>query len=171
MQVWTRPEAIDRLRVALLAICGGERTMCRAAAAEGIFCHGFRRWPESEFHDRWKRHIGTSTHLTRNQMEELADLWQLSEQVSRRDSLICDSQTAFPGACRGWNEFSDADLEAFCLDILALRVTICSKVTQSPQNAQRTNCGLDGSPDAGVRLVTAKTIPKNGHPIRGEDPS
>jgi hypothetical protein len=127
----TRAEAIGRLREALRALCGGERTLCRVAAEEGIFCRGFRRWPEREFHDRWRGHLGVSTHLTRPQMEELAELWQICEQLERRSALICDAQTVAPGACRGWSEFSDADLEGFCREILGGRVTISAETART----------------------------------------
>ena len=116
--------------------------MCRAAAEEGIFCHGFRRWPESEFHDRWKGQLGVSTHLSRSQIEELADLWQFSEQLRRRDALICDAQTACPGACRGWNEFTDRDLEGFCLELLGRRISIRAQTKQTDRIVQLTESKL-----------------------------
>ncbi len=123
-EAWTRAEAIVRLRAALLELCGEGRSMCRVAAERGIFCRGFGRWPEREFHERWKPLIGVSTHLSRTQMERLADLWQLSEQLLHNEALACDAQAACPGACRGWGEFDDSDLARFCREILGRRVTI-----------------------------------------------
>ena len=127
--------------------------MCRAAAEDGIFCRGFHRWPVSEFHDRWRGQLGVSTHLTRKQMEELADLWQLSEQIVRRSALICDAQTVAPGACRGWNEFSDADLQRFCLEILGERVSIRDERNQTARIEWEVECALDPSPISGVGCV------------------
>ena len=89
--VWTRSEAIDRLRAALQPMCGTDRSMCDVAAEKGIFCRGFRRWHDSEFHRRWRGALGTSTHLTRAQMERLADLWQLSEQLRCGVAFACDA--------------------------------------------------------------------------------
>ena len=123
-EVWTRAEAIVRLRSALLDLCGQGRSMCRVAAERGIFCRGFGRWPEREFRERWKLLIGVSTHLSRAQMERLADIWQLGEQLEHRVALICDAQTTSPGACRGWDEFSNADLTRFCAEILGRSVTV-----------------------------------------------
>ena len=98
--------------------------MCRVAAERGIFCRGFGRWPEREFHERWKRLLGVSTHLNRSQIERLADIWQLSEQLRHRVPLACDAQTLSPGACRGWDEFSNADLSRFCKEIMGRDVTV-----------------------------------------------
>jgi len=123
-QTWTRREAIDRLRAALSALTDDERSMCQVAAEKGIFCRGFRRWHASEFHRKWRMAIGSSTHLTRPQMETFANLWQLTEQVRLRVGFACDAEALEPGACRGWNEFSNQDLARFCRQILGADVTI-----------------------------------------------
>jgi len=123
-RVWTRPEAIDRLRAALIPMCEPDRSMCEVAAQKGIFCRGFRRWHDAEFHRRWKPALGTSTHLDRAQMEQLADLWQLSEQVRCSVAFACDASVLHPGACRGWNEFSNESLARFCADLLGFSVVV-----------------------------------------------
>ncbi len=130
---WTRAEAIDRLRQALLPLCTDGRSLCRVAAERGIFCQGFRRWPVREFHERWKPFLGVSTHLTRSQMERLADVWQVSEQVEQGVSLACDAQALCPGACRGWNEFSNAEMTRFCREILGRIVTVAGLTTGMPE--------------------------------------
>lgn len=165
---WTRPEAVARLRAVLLELCGDGRTMCRVAAEEGIFCRGFRRWPEHEFHERWKRQLGVSTHLTRDQMEELADIWQLCEQLRRRDMLICDAQTAAPGACRGWNEFTDRDLERFCLEILGKQVEIRTQRDQFGRITQTANIALDRDPKQRSSLDPTRNDVGN-FPVTGEE--
>ncbi len=109
-ETWTREEAISRLRVALQKLTDDEHSICQIAAERGIFCHGFQRWPASEFDRRWKGALGRSTHLSRAQMEELANVWQLAEQIRRRVGFACDAQRNGAGGCRGWEEFSDADL-------------------------------------------------------------
>jgi hypothetical protein len=101
-----------------------EHSLCQAAAELGIFCRGFRRWNDSEFDRRWRAYIGRSTHLSRAQTEEYANVWQLMEQVRRRVSLACDAQTTPNGPCRGWGEFSNADLSRFCCDLLGENVDI-----------------------------------------------
>ena len=123
-EVWTRPEAVKNLREALLKLSDEEHSICQIAAERGIFCHGFRRWSESEFDRRWRVALGRSTHLTRAQMEELANVWQLTEQIRCRVALACDARSSPGSACRGWDEFSNADLGRYCADILGKNVVV-----------------------------------------------
>jgi hypothetical protein len=125
-QVWTRRESIEKLRAALVKLTDEEHSMCQVAAERGIFCHGFRRWNSSEFDRRWRSAIGRSTHLSRAQMEEFANLWQLAEQIRQRVALSCDAKTGTQPTCRGWDEFSDAELSRFCADILGQSVVVSS---------------------------------------------
>lgn len=122
--VWHRNDAISRLRAALLAMTDADHSLCQIAAERRIFCRGFRRWDEAEFDRRWRKFIGRSTHLSRSQMEEYANLWELAEQVRKRVSLACDAQTTQRGPCRGWNEFSNAELARFCSDVLGANVEV-----------------------------------------------
>jgi hypothetical protein len=117
LKPWSRGEAIARLRASLLALTDDGHSMCQVASQRGIFCNGFRRWNAAEFDRRWKFAIGRTTHLTRPQMEECANLWQLAEQVRQRVPLACDAKTTGHAPCRGWNEFSDAELVRFCADL------------------------------------------------------
>ena len=115
---WTRECAVALLRERLARLGDGEHSICKVAADRGIFCRGFRRWNDREFHDRWKATLGVSTHLTRAQMEELADLWQQSEQLCHGIALACDAPPAARAACRGWDEFTDSELQGFCCDLI-----------------------------------------------------
>jgi hypothetical protein len=121
--VWTRAEAIARLRAALLALTDDEHSMCQVAAERGIFCRGFRRWNASEFDRRYRGAIGRSTHLSRAQMEEFANIWELAEQIRRRVGIACDARTG-PHGCQGWEELSNEDLARFCADILGRDVEV-----------------------------------------------
>jgi hypothetical protein len=121
---WSRPQAIGKLREALVRLTDDEHSMCQVAAERGIFCHGFRRWNASEFDRRWRNAIGRSTYLTRSQMEEFANLWQLAEQIRRGVALACDARTDGRGGCRGWDEFSNADLSRFCADVLGENIVV-----------------------------------------------
>jgi hypothetical protein len=123
-QTWTRDEAISRLREGLLKLSDGERSLCTVAAELGVFCRGFRRWTDDAFLRGWTRALGRSTHLSRPQMERLADLWLLSEQLRLRVPCACDLAAAGGGVCRGWNGFSNADLERCCDEILGKNVAV-----------------------------------------------
>lgn len=123
-ETWTRARAVEKLRDGLRRLVDDDHSLCRVAAERGIFCRGFARWPDSEFDRRFRGALGRSTHLTRVQMEALADVWQLAEQIRCRVTLACDAQGASHGACRGWDEFSNADLQRYCVDILGLDVVV-----------------------------------------------
>lgn len=115
----TREEAVALLREQLTRLTHGEHSICRVAAERGIFCRGFRRWNDHEFHDRWKATLGVSTHLTRPQMEELADLWQQGEQLRHGVALACDAPASSRAACRGWAEFTNLEIQGFLYDLIA----------------------------------------------------
>lgn len=122
--VWRREEAIRRLRLGLLKLTDEEHSMCQVAAERGIFCRGFRRWHAAEFDRRWRQALGRSTHLTRAQMEEFANIWQLAEQVRCRVTLACDATALAHSPCRGWDEFSNAEMARYCSDILGQGVVV-----------------------------------------------
>jgi hypothetical protein len=122
-EVLTREGAIARLRAGLLRLSDGEHSMCEIAARLGVFCLGFRRWPDAEFLKVWTRAMGRSTHLNRRQLELLADIWQQTEQLRLRIPIACDARTGC-GPCRGWDEFSNADLERFCDEVLGEKVVV-----------------------------------------------
>jgi hypothetical protein len=122
--VWHRTDAISRLRAELLAMTDEEHSLCQVAARRGIFCHGFRRWNDGEFDRRWRRFIGRSTHLSRAQMEEFANVWELAEQIRKRVALACDAQMEARRPCRGWDEFSNTELARFCSEVLGKNVDV-----------------------------------------------
>lgn len=113
----TRTEVIERLRPILTAMTDENRSLCQVAAERGIFCRGFRRWHAAEFDRRWRGAIGRSTHLSREQMERYANLWQLVEQFAQKVKLPCDARTGPMSPCGGWDELSDEDLARFCREL------------------------------------------------------
>jgi len=120
----TRHQAIAALRRGLERLGDGEHSTCHVAAERGIFCRGFRRFDDHEFHRRWKPVLGASTHLTRPQVERIADVWELCEQVRQRVHLTCDAHSVSPGPCRGWHEFSNEALGGFCSELLGHDVIV-----------------------------------------------
>ena len=59
-------------------------------------------------------------------MEELADLWQLCEQLRCGVGLACDAPGVDGLPCRGWAEFSDAELSRHCREVLGRDVVVAS---------------------------------------------
>ena len=112
-----REGAIGVLRCRLAELADGERSLCSIVGERGLFCRGFRQWNDHEFHRRWRAVFGASTHLSRREIERLADLWQLAEQIACGAALPCDVASGRPAACAGWREFTDAELERFCAEM------------------------------------------------------
>jgi hypothetical protein len=113
----SREHSIGILRDALTRFADADKSICKVAAERGIFCRGFQRWPVAEFDRRWRKSIGRSSHLSREQMERFADLWQMTEQFRCGVALACDANCGPDSPCRGWDEFSDEDLARFCRDL------------------------------------------------------
>jgi len=135
--VLTRHQAIAALRRGLERLGDGEHSTCHVAAERGVFCRGFRRFDDHEFHRRWRPVLGESTHLNRRQIERLADVWELCEQVRQHVRVTCDARAASPGPCRGWLEFSDETLGRFCSDLLGRSVTVTEGANTNSSTTSR----------------------------------
>ena len=127
MKQCTRQEAIDGLRQALESLCDDEHSVCQVAAAKGLFCHGFAQWKFGELKERYPQITRSRPALTRAELEELANRWQLARQfVDEGHHMACDLQpkeTRFQ-QCRGWDEFDDRQLERFHAEVCGEEVEI-----------------------------------------------
>ena len=151
----SREAAIGVLRCRLAMLADGERSLCAILGERGLFCRGFRQWNDHEFHRRWKAVLGQSTHLSRSEIERLADLWQLAEQIACGATLPCDLRSARPAACAGWAEFTDAELERFCDETKGARLE--EDNASSDENASRL-------PRAGCQIISAGNKMRSGNP-------
>lgn len=126
MKTCTRQEAIDDLRAALLELTGEEHSICQVAKEKGLFCHGFAQWKLHELKAQYPQITRSRPRLSRDQMEELADRWQLARQFARRESLACDVQVAEGKfqTCKGWDEFENDEIARFHLEICGDEVEI-----------------------------------------------
>lgn len=115
MRDLSRSEAIADLRRALLAVAGDEHSICRVAQEKNLFCRGFAQWKLHELKARYPQITRSRPHLTRPEMEELADRWQLARQFAEGEQLACDVQLheGEHQTCKGWDEFDDRTLERF----------------------------------------------------------
>lgn len=120
----SRTAAIALLRAALLELVDDDRSICQVAAERGIFCRGFRRYSDEEFRQRywWLAGIG----LTRKQIEQRANLWQLARQLYHDVPLACDVQQRDRDACNGWDDFSNQTLAEFYRELTGLELEITS---------------------------------------------
>jgi hypothetical protein len=122
----TRDEAIGDLRKAIESLQDDQHSICQIAAERSLFCHGFAQWSFGELRARYPQILRSRPVLTRPRLEELANRWQLARQWATDKPTACDvqqSERCFQ-QCRGWSEFSDADLEAFHVELCAEPVAI-----------------------------------------------
>jgi hypothetical protein len=120
----TRPQAIDALREALVALTDDDTCMCLAAARLGVYCKGFAQWKSYELKERYAWIARNRPGVTRKQLEDLANRWQLARQQVRGTALSCDTQSLEHHTCKGWDGFTDADLAAFHDDLCGEPVEI-----------------------------------------------
>lgn len=126
MKELTREAAIGDLRDVLVA-AAGEHSICRVAKEKGLFCGGFAQWKLLELEERYPQIVRSrGGRLTRAQLEDLADRWQLARQFVHDESLSCDVQLheRRRRTCKGWDEFDDRELEEFHLELCGEEIRI-----------------------------------------------
>lgn len=120
----SRETVIGLLRTELSRRACGDVSICRLAADSGIFCKGFRRLTDIELRRRYawiaKRYPG----LSRRQLEEIADAWQLARQEITGLPTSCDVQEVEHDACGGWSDFSDEELAGFLEELTGKTVLV-----------------------------------------------
>lgn len=108
-----RNDAVALLRVELLKITDDDNSICKVASERGIFCHGFQRSSDGGLRRcyAWldKRRPG----MSRAELEDLANTWQLARQEVDQLPLACDVQQKEHDSCGGWDDFSNEDLSRF----------------------------------------------------------
>jgi len=112
------------LRSELLKRCDSETSMCRAAADGGIFCHGFNRFGEGELRRRFSWLGDRARTLPREELEEIANRWQLARQEVFDLPSACDVQQREGDTCRGWDDFSNGDLARFYYELTGNSVVV-----------------------------------------------
>lgn len=126
MRSCTREEAIGDLRKAIESLQDDQHSICQIAAQKDLFCRGFAQWSTRELRERYPQIVRSRPRLTRERLEELANRWQLARQWVTGEPTACDLQAherCFQ-QCRGWDEWSDQDLEAFHLELCAEPIAI-----------------------------------------------
>jgi len=120
----SRPQAIERIRGALLARAGEEECACCVAARFGVFCRGFQSLSDRDFRRRFDWIARSRPQATRAELEHVASLYHLGRQEVTGAALCCDVETREHCVCDGWNRFDNATLEKFCLELTGRSVRI-----------------------------------------------
>ena len=78
-----------------------------------LFCRGFSAWNDQELAEHFHWFGNTRPGVEREELEALADRWQLADQTSRRLRVPCDIGESAPVlrcGCQGWERFDDRQL-------------------------------------------------------------
>ena len=121
-----RARVIELLRRALMSRTDADHSICLVAAREGIFCRGFGRWSFAELKERHAWVLEDRPCITRDELESLANTLELGRQFITGSTFACDNQPTdpAPATCRGWDGFSDRELERFYREILGDEIEI-----------------------------------------------
>lgn len=97
----------------------------------GILCRGFSQFSDEELRKRYEWILKKRPWLNREELEDFANRWQLARQIVQNTRLSCDTQTLEHDTCRGWDEYTDAQLVEFhrkvCGEEIAIREEIGSR--------------------------------------------
>jgi hypothetical protein len=112
-ETMAREEAIKLLRSELLKLVDDENSICKVAAEKGIFCKGFQRYSDFELRKRYRWIARKDRRYTREEIEDLANRWQIARQDVDELPIACDVQQIEHDSCRGWDDFSNEELAKF----------------------------------------------------------
>jgi hypothetical protein len=119
-----RSEAINRLRTELLKRTDSETSICKVATEQGIFCRGFVRFGDAELRENYDWITRRRPKMTREELEDIANRWQVARQDYRQLPLACDVQRREHDMCRGWDDFTNDDLSRFHFELLGYQVAV-----------------------------------------------
>ena len=120
----TRAEIMSLLRSELMKLTNSETSICRAAADHGIFCQGFNRFGDGELRRRFAWLGDRARTLPREELEEIANRWQLARQEVDGLPIACDVQQREHDTCRGWDDFTNSDLARFYYQLTGVSVIV-----------------------------------------------
>lgn len=123
-ETFSRTGLIDLLRQELLKRAGDDVSACKVAAEQGIFCHGFARYTEAELRRRYEWIVRRRPEMTREELEEIADRWQLARQDVEGIPIACDVQQKVHDTCRGWDDFSNEELSRFYFEMTGTDIVV-----------------------------------------------
>lgn len=124
MNTLTRSQAIHAIRKRLLEMVDDEHSMCQVAAEQGVFCRGFGRYTDEQLRDRYDWLLKKNPEMTRKELEDLANRWQIARQVVNRVPIACDAQSIERDTCQGWDEFDNGTLADYYRQLMGEEVTI-----------------------------------------------
>lgn len=120
----TRAEAIAQLRRSLMKFTDIENSVCKVAAEKGVFCNGFRRYDDAQLRSRYDWIVAKNPGMSRDELERIANDWQLAQQEVYDLPIACDVQEKLHDTCRGWGDFTDEQLARFYFQVTGQEIMI-----------------------------------------------
>jgi hypothetical protein len=120
----SRNELIKMLRNELAGLTDADTSICKAAAEHGVFCHGFNRYGDNELRRRYGWIVRKRPEMTRDELETVANDWQLAQQEVHETPLACDVQSKVHDTCGGWADFSNDELSQFYKQVTGRDIAI-----------------------------------------------
>ena len=120
----SRDELIAAIRTELVKLTDEENSICRVAAERGIFCKGFNQYNDGELRQKFDWIVRKRPSLTRPQLEQIANDWQLAEQQVHERPIACDVQTEIHDICQGWDSFSNGQLEKLYYELSGAKMVV-----------------------------------------------
>ena len=124
MTTKTRAQAIQALRRTLLEMTDDDHSMCRVASEKGIYCRGFRQLTDEQMRQKYEWILRRKPDMSRVELEELANRWQLARQIVDQVPISCDAQQIEHDTCSGWDGVTDEDLIRFHRELLSEEIEI-----------------------------------------------
>ena len=120
----TRDQAVRAIRRKLLEMTDDDHSMCQVASEKGIYCRGYRQLSDEQMKQKYEWFLRRNPGMSRPELEDLANRWQLARQIVDKVPISCDAQQIEHDTCSGWDGFSDAELVRFHRDLLAEEIQI-----------------------------------------------
>jgi hypothetical protein len=120
----SRPEAIAMLREKLKSLTDADHCVCAVATRLGFPCHGFAQFSDDEFRRRFAWIAAKRPGASRQELEEVVNLYLLGRQEVTGAALACDVETREQDLCGGWNSFDNPRLEEFFKNVFGREVSI-----------------------------------------------
>ncbi len=123
-EIVNRDELVNRLRSQLSKHTDIESSICKVAAERGIFCNGFKRYADDELRQRYSWIADKRPGITREELEAIANDWQLAQQEVHELPFACDVQRSVHDTCRGWNDFTNEQLAKFYYQLTGKEILV-----------------------------------------------
>jgi hypothetical protein len=121
-----RTEMIALLRAELMRLTDEDNSICKVASERGIFCQGFSRSSDGGLRRCYSWLDKRRTGMSREELEDLANRWQLARQIVDDLPLACDVQQREHHTCRGWDDFTNEELSGFVAELTGRSVVVAS---------------------------------------------